>query len=68
MRMYVNRAEVLSHQGSLGVYQQRGFGQAVVGLGFSGYVDDVVILLGPVSLDEIFGTIRSDSVVYGIAV
>jgi hypothetical protein len=68
VRMYVNRAEVLSHQGSLGVYQQGGFGPAVVGLGLSVYVDDVVILLGPVYLDENFGTIRSDSVVYGIAV
>ncbi len=68
MRMYVNRAEDLSHQGRLSVYQQGGFGPAVVGLGLSVYVDDVVILLGPVYLDENFGTIRSDSVVYGIAV
>jgi len=72
VRMYANRAEVLFHRGSLHIPlqpQQRGFGQVIVGLGYNGYVDDILLWLEPVqdSLEEIFGTIGSESLVFGIA-
>ena len=72
VHMYANRAEVLFHRGSLHIPlqpQQRGFGQVIVGLGYNGYVDDILLWLEPVqdSLEEIFGTIGSESLVFGIA-
>jgi hypothetical protein len=69
VRMYANQAEVLFHRGNLQLPQQRGFGQAIVGLGFNGYVDDIVLLLGPVqdSLKQMFGTMGSNSFTLGIA-
>jgi hypothetical protein len=69
VRMYANQAEILFHRGGLQLPQQRGFGQAIVGLGFNGYVDDIMLLLGPVqdSLKQFFGTISSNSSIYGIA-
>jgi hypothetical protein len=48
VRMYANRAEVLFFRGSLQLPQQRGFGQVIVGLGFDGYVDDIMLWLEPV--------------------
>jgi len=67
--MYANRAEVLFFRGSLQLPQQRGFGQVIVGLGFDGYVDDIMLWLEPVeqSSEEIFGTIGSDSSIFGVA-